>query len=624
MPAAALAPTSRLVVFTPLPPLENGIADYAAELLPRLASARATTVVIDDHVPQPQVPTGCELIRLAEYVARADEFARDDHLYQVGNNPDHIYLIPWLLRRPGIVVLHDVSLHHLMDQATLRHGDLAGYSAVLELEYGAAGRLLAEQFEQHRWRTRSMFFELPLTRELLARARAVIVHSLYAATKVGAQQADLPVELVRHHVALPALRAGTDGARERAREALEVADDTVLLVSLGFVTRAKQIDVTLRFLANHRASLPPMRYIIAGQDSPEDFDVRALITSLGLEDIVEITGYVAEPDFYRYVAASDIVVNLRYPSGGETSGTLIRALGAGACLVVNDIGSFAEYPDDVCAKVPVDSGVDDADFERVVLPLIRSSAARRRLSRAARRYMQATHAIEESARRYLRILQQHGRRPVPPLVEFTGRALLTPAHRERLLGTLPPHAREHLPLWAAEGMMPCGDGGEVLLVEAPAPHRALLVDIFGHADGRIAALPLDRLVVAPLAAVQRRRFSLAVLDLQFRESRARLSDALLALNARLNHQGSLVLTLADAASTLPADTLIRTRHVLEACGYVVEHALRSRESLSFVLDAASSGAGAASDALVVRARKVSEFVSPRAASAWDAAAAQVA
>ncbi len=38
---------------------------------------------------------------------------------------------------------------------------------------------------------------------------------------------------------------------------------------------------------------------------------------------------------------------------GETSGSLQRALGLGKSVIVSDIGSFAELPDDVCLKVAV-------------------------------------------------------------------------------------------------------------------------------------------------------------------------------------------------------------------------------------------------------------------------------
>ncbi len=53
------------------------------------------------------------------------------------------------------------------------------------------------------------------------------------------------------------------------------------------------------------------------------------------------------------MGACDIVLNLRYPTVGETSGSLQRALGLGKAVIVSDVGAFAELPDDVCLKVPI-------------------------------------------------------------------------------------------------------------------------------------------------------------------------------------------------------------------------------------------------------------------------------
>jgi hypothetical protein len=65
------------------------------------------------------------------------------------------------------------------------------------------------------------------------------------------------------------------------------------------------------------------------------------------------TGYVPDEDFSSYYAAADRLVNLRYPSAGETSGTLIRALDAGKPVAVSDYAQFAEFPDDVVTKIPL-------------------------------------------------------------------------------------------------------------------------------------------------------------------------------------------------------------------------------------------------------------------------------
>ena len=49
---------------------------------------------------------------------------------------------------------------------------------------------------------------------------------------------------------------------------------------------------------------------------------------------------------WSLMAACDVLVNLRYPTMGETSGSVIRALGLAKPLLVSDVGWFSELPDD--------------------------------------------------------------------------------------------------------------------------------------------------------------------------------------------------------------------------------------------------------------------------------------
>ncbi len=63
-------------------------------------------------------------------------------------------------------------------------------------------------------------------------------------------------------------------------------------------------------------------------------------------------GFTPIEKFVEYIGACDIVLNLRYPTVGETSGSLQRALGLGKAVIVSDVGSFAELPDEICLKVP--------------------------------------------------------------------------------------------------------------------------------------------------------------------------------------------------------------------------------------------------------------------------------
>jgi SAM-dependent methyltransferase len=87
-----------------------------------------------------------------------------------------------------------------------------------------------------------------------------------------------------------------------------------------------------------------------------------LISSLGLSAHVRHIDFAPIEDFNGYIGACDAILNLRYPTVGESSGTLLRAFGMGKAVLVSEIGSFREYPDSICLKVPVNESEEDVIY----------------------------------------------------------------------------------------------------------------------------------------------------------------------------------------------------------------------------------------------------------------------
>ncbi|MDE3167385.1 MAG: methyltransferase domain-containing protein, partial [Acidobacteriota bacterium] len=109
-------------------------------------------------------------------------------------------------------------------------------------------------------------------------------------------------------------------------------------------------------------------------------------------------------DFTGYLGACDIVLNLRYPTVGESSGTLLRALGLGKAVLVSDLGSFSEFPADVCVKVPAGAGEEDLIFEALNLLVSRPDAAAA-LGARAREYVARECNWDTVAEQYVGFLE---------------------------------------------------------------------------------------------------------------------------------------------------------------------------------------------------------------------------
>jgi len=349
----------RVALFTPLPPARSGIADYSEALAGPLGRR----------------------VELAVYSKAAESFdpSRSDViLYQIGNNGWHDFVYETALRHPGIAVLHESNLHHLIAELTIKRGDWDAYVRECEYAGGAAARDFAERVRK--LEIGPDYEGLPMTRRLLERSRGVVVHSRFMETEVRAAGFTGPVAVIPHGAWIP------EGDRNQYRHRLGLDEFTPLIGIFGFLKPYKRIAESLRAFRRLVRVVPNARMILVGEPHAE-LPLEGMIRSMGLSASVRILGFTPIDEFVGYLAASDVVLNLRYPTVGESSGTLLRALGLGKPVLVTEIGAFQEFPEDICLRVPPGAGEEDLIFEYLNLLASRPDV-RREVGERARRYVE--------------------------------------------------------------------------------------------------------------------------------------------------------------------------------------------------------------------------------------------
>ena len=303
----------KVAMYTPMPPARTGVAHYASMLAPKLREHLELEVIEDGtrHAAPGTIS-----------------------IYQLGNNPHHEFAYRAAMANPGVIVLHDIVLHHLIVEMTLARGDVKGYVEVLRANHGEVGAAWA------RGRAAGMHSEmgnflLPASIDVANRSRAVIVHNRYSADRLRSFGVRSPIHVVPHpYEAQHVVKSGRKH----------------VIGFFGFLTSAKRANIVLTAFRAAREQNRDVRLLVVGEPAP-DID-----TSAFSGDGIVLTGYVPDDKFAGYFGEVDRIVNLRYPTAGETSGTLIRAFEAGIPVAVSDYAQFAELPDDCVVKIPFGDG----------------------------------------------------------------------------------------------------------------------------------------------------------------------------------------------------------------------------------------------------------------------------
>jgi glycosyltransferase involved in cell wall biosynthesis/uncharacterized protein YbaR (Trm112 family) len=362
---------------TPLPPLRTGISRYSRDLLRAVDGLWNVLVVLEGGSELGEYST------VREIPARrlADDLPL---VIQIGNSEFHRTAFRVGRERRGILVLHDVVLHHALLAASIRNGNARDYWRELQLRYGAIGQRVGRELLLGK--SPENLSDFPLSELYIEWAKLTLVHSHYARALVERFCPGAAVEQIPMGVPIP---APID--RSRARAALGLADSNFIVASITHVNPNKRLPVVLRAMRKLVARLPEAQLILAGTGS-DSLEIKHEVRQLGLESHVAAWGYVDEARASLLAFASDACVNLRHPSTGETSASLLRLLAAGLPVLVTDGDASSELPAGVGLPVPVDRFEAEMVAE-ILWSLSQDDVFRAASGRQAREYVIARHGI---------------------------------------------------------------------------------------------------------------------------------------------------------------------------------------------------------------------------------------
>jgi glycosyltransferase involved in cell wall biosynthesis len=356
--------------FSPLPPAQSGVADYAAALLPALRRFGSVQVAPSHY---------------------------DVGLYQLGNNQLHRDIYRQALAMPGVAVLHDAVLHHFF----LGSLSEAEYLDEFAYNYGEWARAEAKTL----WNLRSCssqdprYFSRPLLRRIAGTSRAVIVHNPKAAALVrehapGATVIQIPLFSERP-------------VRVDTACVLQFRCSTRYLFGMfGYLRESKRLIPTLKAFARLHRVRPETSLLIAGEIHSSDL-ARAAEPYLAREGVRRL-GHMTPGEFVLATEAVDCCINLRSPSAGETSAIAVRLMGLGKPVILTEGMENDAYPAETFLAIKEGTSEEEHLFQTMAL-LAEFPDVGRGIGQQAARHLLRYHSLEAAAEQYWSVLCDHCR-----------------------------------------------------------------------------------------------------------------------------------------------------------------------------------------------------------------------
>jgi glycosyltransferase involved in cell wall biosynthesis len=382
----------RVAFFTPVSPQKTGISDYSEQaILPYLSKFCDIDIFIDKNV-QPSnnfLISNFKIFPYTDFPSLKKKY--DIAIYQMGNNPMHQFVHETLEKYPGIVVLHDIFLHGFLWNISLSKGDCKKYIDLFEYCYGEKGVKIAQIAIET-----GVFpeFEYPLIKKIIDNSLGVICHSEYGINQIMKENKESIVKKINQ--AYSVLNQESEINYDIIKTDLKLTKFFPIITSFGYIFPHKRFNIILKAFKKFLEHYPDAILILVGEDM---MNIHQMIVDHALTKSVIQTGFASQSLAQHYLNISDFCINLRSPTAGETSRSVLQIMASQKPVIVSNVGWFSELPDDSCLKVNVDEFEEDTLLEYMVA-ITSNEKLKNAIGKKAREYVIKEHNPDKIAQDY--------------------------------------------------------------------------------------------------------------------------------------------------------------------------------------------------------------------------------
>lgn len=390
-----------IAMFTPLPPIESGIADYSVDIISQLKGTFKIDVYIDKYQTSFKENEKVKILSYKEFEKNVTKY--DRIIYQVGNSLYHKYMFSYIRKYPGIVVLHDYNMRNVLEAIYLyKESKPQEFKKKLSEDYS---KEIVDEYMNNLNTNYTNSFEV--NGFITNYAKKIIVHSNYAKRKLLEKDIGRDVTVIPLYATIDSKKIDNNEAKKR----MHIKENEISFMAFGHIHETKRIKPILYAfgrLIKEEPSINSKLYLVGKMSETIKEDFSRIVRELHLKEKVIVTGYTTLDDFQIYMDASDICFNLRYPYNGESSASFMRLLGKGKCIIINKIGSFNEVPDDICIKIDnVENLTSEEEVEQIynAMTIALNEKERKGIEERAFKYAQENLNLEIVGKQYIQTIQ---------------------------------------------------------------------------------------------------------------------------------------------------------------------------------------------------------------------------
>ncbi len=315
----------RLVLLTPFPPDQSGVAHCMRAGIPAIAQHATIDVFTDAPDPWPT-----EGVRAFWPISNAPYLSTEyDRVIAImGNSPLHQSTLHHLRHHGGPCIAHDARLTEFY-AATL------GVDGLAAMAQEALLRPITIS-EPQAWLESPATSPSTFFHEILAASSPLIVHSRGIQDHIASQYGSVPEYLPFYCYTPFSEKDLSQRERQKARARLAIDGDKIVLASFGIQSETKRLSDCLRITQHLRDSGLPVELHLVGNATGCQPDLDDRIRRLGLSrHVVCHNHWLADRTYRDYLIAADYGVHFRAYDFGQISGALSDCISAGLPTFAN-------------------------------------------------------------------------------------------------------------------------------------------------------------------------------------------------------------------------------------------------------------------------------------------------